>query len=483
MEKRLLLIFVALLTVIGSFAQGKYVTVDGLKYFLRSDSKEAILFANSYSGDITVPEKITDEGVEYTVTAFADDCFKECESLTSVTIPSSVTSLGDYCFFYCSSLTNITIPSSVTSLGSSCFSACKSLTSITIPSSVTSLSENCFRDCRSLTSITIPSSVTSLGEACFYDCYGLTRITIPSSVTSLGGGCFYNCTRLTSITIPSSVTSLPNQCFKDCWGLISITIPESVTSLGLDCFRDCRSLTSITIPSSVTSLGLDCFSGCTNLTNITCKNPTPPSLASDAFDNNTCLVSTLYVPDVNAYKSAKGWKNFKYIKEITSGGDDKTGEPCAMPTIGYADGHLKFTDTTEGAKYHCTLTCSDVQSDKLYEDGDVSLAACYDISVYATADGFKPSDKATAKLYWVKADGNLTTDNINTSKMRGVVVTSDGGIVAVSGLSDGEKVEFYTTDGKLIGSQKTVSGSASIATSEQIVICKVGNSSIKIIVK
>ena len=437
MEKRLLLIFVALLTVIGSFAQGKYVTVDGLKYFLRSDSKEAILFANSYSGDITVPEKITDEGVEYTVTAFADDCFKECESLTSVTIPSSVTSLGDYCFFYCSSLTNITIPSSVTSLGSSCFSACKSLTSITIPSSVTSLSENCFRDCRSLTSITIPSSVTSLGEACFYDCYGLTRITIPSSVTSLGGGCFYNCTRLTSITIPSSVTSL----------------------------------------------GLDCFSGCTNLTNITCKNPTPPSLASDAFDNNTCLVSTLYVPDVNAYKSAKGWKNFKYIKEITSGGDDKTGEPCAMPTIGYADGHLKFTDTTEGAKYHCTLTCSDVQSDKLYEDGDVSLAACYDISVYATADGFKPSDKATAKLYWVKADGNLTTDNINTSKMRGVVVTSDGGIVAVSGLSDGEKEEFYTTDGKLIGSQKTVSGSASIATSEQIVICKVGNSSIKIIVK
>ena len=110
MEKRLLLIFVALLTVIGSFAQGKYVTVDGLKYFLRSDSKEAILFANSYSGDITVPEKITDEGVEYTVTAFADDCFKECESLTSVTIPSSVTSLGDFCFGYCWGLTSISLP-------------------------------------------------------------------------------------------------------------------------------------------------------------------------------------------------------------------------------------------------------------------------------------------------------------------------------------------------------------------------------------
>lgn len=196
-------------------------------------------------------------------------------------------------------------------------------------------------------------------------------------------------------------------------------------------------------------------------------------------------MSTLYVPDVNAYQSAKVWKNFKYFKKITSGGDgdDKPAEPCAKPTIGYADGHLKFTDATEGAKYHCTLTCSDVHSDKLYEDGDVRLAAYYDISVYATADGYKPSDKATAKLYWVKADGNLTIDNINTSKMRGVVVTSDGGIVTVSGLNDGEKVEFYATDGKLIGSQKAVSGSASIATSEQIVICKVENSSIKILVK
>ena len=575
MEKRLLLIFVALLTVIGSFAQGKYVTVNGLKYFLRSDSKEAILFANFYSGDITVPEKIKDEGVEYTVTTFADKCFENCTGLTSITIPSSVTSLGDFCFSECSSLTRIAIPESVTWLGGGCFRGCKSLTNITIPSSVTSLTvgcfegctgltsitipesvtrlsgenfrgctgltsitipssvtwvgESCFEDCKSLTSINIPSSVTVVGNRCFKNCSGLTSITIPSSVTSVGIGCFYGCSgltsiaipssvtslgeecfrgckSLTSINIPSSVTSLPYHCFDGCSGLTSITIPSSVTSLGTccfesctrltsitipssvtslpyNCFSGCSGLTSITIPSSVTSLGKECFRGCTNLSSITCKNPTPPGLGDADFDNNTYLVSTLYVPDVEAYKNAKGWKNFKYIKKITSGGDDKPAEQCAKPTIGYADGHLKFTDATEGAKYHCTLTCSDVQSDKLYEDGDVSLAACYDISVYATADGYKPSDKATAKLYWVKADGNLTTDNINTSKMRGVVVTSDGGIVTVSGLSDGEKVEFYATDGKLIGSQKAVSSSASIATSEQIVICKVVNSSIKIIVK
>jgi len=384
--------FVALLTVIGSFAQGKFVTVDGLKFFVDTDTKTATLFENSYSGDITVPEKFTDEGVEYTITAFADDCFSDCIWLTSVTIPSSVTSLGKDCFHGCSSLKSITIPSSVTSLGNDCF---------------------CY--CDSLTSITIPSSVTSLGEECFIGCVGLT----------------------------------------------SVTILESVTSIGEDCFR-----------------------GCANLTSITCKNPTPPTFyGGDAFDNNTCLVSTLYVPDVNAYQFADGWKNFKYIKEITSGDDGKPAEPCAKPTIGYADGHLKFTDATEGAKYHCTLTCPDVQSNKLYEDGDVSLDACYDISVYATADGYKASDMATAKLYWVKADGSLMTDNINTAKMRGVVVAAEGGIVTVSGLTDGEQVEFYATDGKLVGSQKAVSGTAGIATSEPVVICKMGSASIKIHVK
>ena len=367
--KRFLLMFVALLTAISSFADGKYVVIDGLRFFVRTDTKEAILFDNSYSGNITVPEKITDEGVEYTVTSFANGCFSNCKSLTSVSIPSSVTSIGSWCFAYC----------------------------------------------EELKSITIPSSVTSLGEVCF---------------------------------------------------------------------NSCKSLTSISIPSSVTSLGDHCFVGCSGLTKITCKNPTPPELGSEVFSNNTYLVSTLYVPDVEAYMNTySDWKNFKDITKIISGDEDKPVEPCAKPTIGYADGQLKFTDATEGAKYHYTLTCSDVQNDKFDEEGSVDLAACYDIAVYATADGYKPSDKATAKLYWVKADGNLTTDNINAAKMRGVVVAAEGGIVTVSGLSDGEKVEFYAIDGKLIGEQKANSGTVSIATSEHVIICKMGEASIKILVK
>lgn len=406
--KRLLLMFVAMLSAIGSFADG-LALVDGLEFILDPIRKEATLVDNpyySYKGDITVPEKFTVEGVEYRVTRFEKNCFAGCTDLTSIIIPSSVTSLGNDCFLDCSSLTSITIPSSVTSLGNECFKGCYCLNSIAIPSSITSLSDNCFNNCVSLKSVTIPLSVRSIGDGCFYNCESITNVAIPSSVTSLGDYC---------------------------------------------------------------------FSGCKGLISITCNNPIPPSLGDNTFSDNTYLVSSLYVPDVDAYKNAEGWKKFKYIKEFT--------EPCAKPTIGYADGQLMFIDATEGAKYHYTLTCSDVQNDKLNENGSVGLAACYDISVYATADGYKPSSKTTAKLYWVKADGSLATDNINAAKMRGVVVTAENGIVTVSGLSDGEKVEFYATDGKLIGAQKANSGTVSIATFEHVVICKMGSASIKILVR
>ena len=161
---------VAMMLMTASSVKAEVIVIDGLRYNLDADTKTAILMrtTNGYSGDIVVPEKVKgSDGVDYSVVAFGNECFKGSSGLTSITIPSSVTSLGEYCFYGCSGLTSITIPSSVTSLGKYCFYGCSGLTSITIPSSVTSLGEHCFDGCSGLTSITIPSSVTSLGESCF----------------------------------------------------------------------------------------------------------------------------------------------------------------------------------------------------------------------------------------------------------------------------------------------------------------------------
>ena len=430
-----------LMTTSSAMAQeAKFEVIDGFRYLLDSDTKTATLVPQKdgdYSGDIIIiPEKVKgNDGVEYVVTT----------------------------------------------LGASCFKGCSGLTSITIPSSVTSLSESCFKGCSGLTSITIPSSVTSLGESCLYNCRGLTSITIPSSVTSLGDFCFAYCSGLTSITIPSSVTSLGVSCFLGCSGLTCITIPSSVTSLGGSCFAYCSGLTSITIPSSVTSLGGECFRGCQNLETVIFKGK-----YCDFFNLEIPTTCIIKVPTeyLQGYKDAFG-SDYKYIYGWNPDGTGDGTKPvtqCATPSISYESGKLKFACETAGAKYHYTITDTDIKSDALSENGEVSLSAAYDISVYATADGYKASDKAEATLYWI--DANLdTSTNINMVKTRGVVASAHDGIITLSGLDNGEVVKFYATDGKYLGSSVAANGAASYAVNESLVIAKVGKDSIKIAVK
>ena len=414
-----MLVVLMLMTTSSAMAQeAKFEVIDGFRYLLDSDTKTATL----------LPKK---EG-KYSGDIIMPEKVKDNDGVEYV----------------------------VTSLGDECFNGCSGLTSVTIPSSVTSLGDYCFPGCSGLTSITIPSSVTSLGDGCFQDCSGLTSITIPSSVTSLGGNCFWNCSGLTSITIPSSVTSLGDFCFQGCSGLISITIPSSVTSLGGNCFLNCQKLETVYFE------GKYCNSHYAGL-----KIPT----------TSIIKVPTEYL---QGYKDAFG-PNYKYIYAWNpgeAGEDNKPVTQCSTPSISYESGKLMFASETTGAKYHYTITDTDITSDALSENGEVSLSAAYNISVYATADGYKASDKAEATLYWVNANLDTGT-NINMVKTRGVVASAHDGIVTLSGLDNGEVVKFYATDGKYLGSSVAANGAASYAVNESLVIAKVGKDSIKIAMK
>ena len=305
------------------------------------------------------------------------------------------------------------------------------------------------------------------------------------SVTSLGTGCFKGCSDLTSVTIPSSVTSLSDECFKSCSGLTSIAIPSSVTSLGYRCFENCSGLTSITIPSSVTSLGTfrggTCFYGCSGLETVYFKGKVPEYTLQSCIPTTTIIkVPTEYLQD---YKDAIGY-SYKYIYAWNpdgSGDDTKPVTPCATPSISYESGELKFASETAGAEYHYTITDADMVSDAYSKEGKVSLSAAYNISVYATADGYAASEKAEATLYWINA--NLETANINLAKTRGIVASAHDGIVSISGLDNGEVVKFYAADGKLLGSTSAVGGVASCAVSAKMVIAKIGMDTIKVLIK
>ncbi|MBQ9786001.1 MAG: leucine-rich repeat domain-containing protein, partial [Clostridia bacterium] len=189
----------------------------------------------------------------------ANDAFRDCSNIQSITLSDGVTGIGNYAFDGCTALTSITIPNSITSIGNYAFMDCSSLTSITIPSSVTSIGDNAFYYCTALTSVTIPDSVTSIGDRAFEFCARLTSIIIPNSVTSIGVAAFGSCEALTSITIPNSITRIERLTFCNCKALTSITIPNSITSIGTSAFEGCLALTSLELPDSLTYIGVYAF--------------------------------------------------------------------------------------------------------------------------------------------------------------------------------------------------------------------------------
>ena len=316
-----------------SGGENKEIILNRIKYKLHCN-KTAEVVKNYYYGDIVIPETVKYNNFTYKITSIEDDCFKDCSSLTSISLPSGITSLGRYCFEFCSSLTSVSLPSGITSLEWYCFDGCSSLTSISLPSGITELKGGCFRDCSSLTSIYLPSGITELGASCFsgcsnltsislpsgitslagfcfQDCSSLTSVSLPSGITELGAYCFSGCSNLTSVSLPSGITSLGYGCFEGCSSLASVSLPSGITSLGYRCFWDCSSLTSIELPSGITSLGESCFSLCSNLKSMLCLAVEPPSCTKSVVNSTM----RLYVPkeSVENYKQSDAWGRAKGI--------------------------------------------------------------------------------------------------------------------------------------------------------------------------
>ena len=316
--RKLFFLFLALVATTSLWAHD--FDGDGIYYNILADKTnevEVTSGSTKYSGSVTILSTVTYKGTTYSVTSIGEGAFRNCSSLTSITIPNSVTSIGLQAFRNCSSLTSITIPNSVTSIGVEAFYDCSSLTTpvynahcfaymptsfkgaYVIPEGIKQIAGGAFWNCSSLTSITIPNSVTSIGDCAFSNCSsfvsmvvesgntkydsrdncnaiietatniliaGCQNTIIPNSVTSIGNRAFQDCSALTSITIPNSVTSIGETAFSNCSSLTSITIPNSVTSIGNYAFSSCSSLTSVTIPNSVTSIGTGAFSWCYSLT-------------------------------------------------------------------------------------------------------------------------------------------------------------------------------------------------------------------------
>ncbi len=105
-------------------------SVDGLYYNITSANTVQVVKPTSgkYTGDITIPERVTYNDASYRVNSIGPSAFQAASSLTSVTLPlATIDSIGAFAFNDCVGLTSFTLPASITKIGERAFYYCDNL--------------------------------------------------------------------------------------------------------------------------------------------------------------------------------------------------------------------------------------------------------------------------------------------------------------------------------------------------------------------
>lgn len=293
-----------------------------------------------------------------------ETAFRGCKALEEFDF-TNVTSIGKGSFKGCTSLASTPNISAVTTIGEGSFEGCTGLTSLDFEN-LTSIGTKAFTDCSALKSINFISSsetpiTVSIGSQAFTGCSVLETISFKTS--SYNPPTVANEDAFDVWHYDNAEVDVPEERYRDfaaddCWkkfkclkrpsmfaynpvdGGYSISkrqyaldedfsdmlvIPElyesgDVVAIAKDAFKSLTCLTGVTLHEKITSIGSNAFGGCTNIVTVINKATQPlngNSCPEDAFDSETYLKGTLYVPfgSLDAYKNTLPWSKFTTIKQ------------------------------------------------------------------------------------------------------------------------------------------------------------------------
>ena len=308
-------------------------------YYIENNKVGIYKVSPEPSGEMVIPSSLGGKPVAYIWGGFRD-----CKSLTGVTIPDGVEELDLSTFFGCSSLVRITIPDSVSSVYDGYYDGevlfkdinenlfdtatmqgiklidgwavgyTDKLSGKLNLKGVRGIADWAFEGCEKLTSVTIPKGVKNIGEGAFFGCSSLASVSIADGV-SVDGDAFEKCdsslydtTTIRGVKLVdgwavgytdelpknlnlTGVRGIASSAFGGCQTLVSVVIPKGVTDVGNYCtFQSCDRLESVIISEGVTSITRSMFSSCRSLKSVTIPNSVT-NIGDYAFGWSTGLTS------------------------------------------------------------------------------------------------------------------------------------------------------------------------------------------------
>ena len=488
---------------------------------------------NPAATDIVIADKVTNRGIELTVSEINPYSFYKNGYIKSLQYTNDE-SIGDYAFAYCSNLTSVNVHNkgnigknafyeSATKeaakftietggIGVSAFQYCSAITEAGIKA--TSIGENAFYCCTSITEATIKA--TSIGESAFKICSALESATLAEGLTSIGNSAFEE-SGLKSVVIPNSVTALGSYAFNKCSNLESVSLGKGISALDEYTFSGCSSLPEITIPANVTSVGNYVFDGCSSLAKVNIDDR-EAELSLGSNDSSplfaSCPLDEVYIGGDISYptESSNGYSPFYRNTSLRSVKiTDKETE--ISPNEFYGCTNLQevvIGDGVETIGNYAFSGCSSLKSfafgSKVQTIGEEAFSDCtamtsltshnpvpptcgtqalddinkWDCTLYvpkASIDTYKAAPQW--KEFFFYGEAPLGIDDINGELPGGIEIETVGGNALRIGGAEGRGVEVYGVDGRCEWRTDGYDGSA-VELAPGVHIVRVGGRSAKV---
>ena len=265
MKKNILVCLLALL--LPCLAVAHDFEVDGIYYNITSEERKTVEVTDPsdkkvvdggykfYKDVVFIPEKVSYDGKEYTVTAIGESAFQYNYELLSIVMPNTIRSIKEFAFNGCISLKSLTISSEVSEIGDYAFMGLRSLEHLAVDS------HNKTFDSRGDCNAIIRTRTNTLLVGC-------KTTIIPDGVEVIAGNAFISCQDTSiepfELNFPPSVEIIEPFAFNCCYPLSAVTFSEGLRRIGRWAFMG-TSIECLEIPASVTEIDEQAFISCDSL--------------------------------------------------------------------------------------------------------------------------------------------------------------------------------------------------------------------------
>lgn len=178
-----------------SYPQGDVTSYFGAEYCTKDE------YDNRFDTDLLIEEDVlrsadkdvTSASIDSTVRRIAEDAFRNCTKLKSVTTLYGNEWIGDRAFKGCTALSSVLFSDTLTYIGRNAFEGCTSLDDVILPAGISTIHKDSFSGCMSLESLTLPEGLESIDSGAFRNCTSLKKLTLPDSVKSVAQDSFDGC--------------------------------------------------------------------------------------------------------------------------------------------------------------------------------------------------------------------------------------------------------------------------------------------------